>query len=78
MTERLSNYSSRDNKPFYAHDFSLLEVVGQYDSFFNLGLTDQEKKDLIQDLFGPPAPASNLAYKSQQRARISSTPDGWS
>jgi hypothetical protein len=77
MTERLANYSSTADKPFYANDFSLFEVVGQYDSFFNLELTDQEKSDLIQNLFGPPAPGSNLAHKSQ-RARTSSTPDGWS
>lgn len=42
-------------EPFYAVEFSLFEVVGQYDSFFKLGLTDDEKRDLIDDLFGSPA-----------------------
>jgi hypothetical protein len=45
---------SAADKPFYTDDFSLQEVVGQYDSFFKLGLTDEDKRDLISDLFGPP------------------------
>jgi len=48
------NSLSTTGKPSYADDFSLLDVLGQYDSFFRLGLTDEDKRDLIDELFGPP------------------------
>ncbi len=46
----------------------MLEVVDQYDSFFALGLTTQEKGELIQHLLEPSsdcvhaAPAENSIY----------------
>lgn len=48
---------SEAGTPFYAGNFSLLEVLGQYDSFFRLELTDDDKRDLIEELFGPPGPS---------------------
>jgi hypothetical protein len=36
----------------------MCEVVDQYDSFFRLGLTDEDKSELIQYLMGPKAPHS--------------------
>jgi hypothetical protein len=50
----LLNSRSASGQPFYAESFSLLEVLGQYDSFFRLELTDADKRDLIEELFGPP------------------------
>jgi len=53
----------------------MFEVVDQYDSFFRLGLTDQEKNDLIQHLLGPIDPCSNVAHEKPGTARgISCTP----
>lgn len=49
---------SADGKPFYADHSSLLEVLGQYDSFFKLELTDEDKRDLVEELFGPPTCSS--------------------
>jgi hypothetical protein len=37
----------------------MLEVVDQYDSFFALGLTDQQKGELIQHLLEPSSPCSD-------------------
>lgn len=37
----------------------MLEVVDQYDSFFTLGLTEQEKGELIQHLLEPSFPCSD-------------------
>jgi hypothetical protein len=37
----------------------MCEIVDQYDSFFKLALTDQDKDDLIQYLMGPAAPRSD-------------------
>jgi hypothetical protein len=54
MATELLNSMSASSKPFYADSFSLLEVLGQYDSFFRLELTDVDKRDLIEELFGPP------------------------
>jgi hypothetical protein len=44
----------------------MFEVVDQYDSFFRLGLTDQEKSNLIEHLLGPLPPRSNLAHEPQR------------
>lgn len=41
----------------------MFEVVDQYDSFFRLGLTDQEKNELIQYLLGPMAPRSDSVHE---------------
>jgi hypothetical protein len=38
----------------------MLEVVDQYDSFFRLGLTDQEKGELIQHLLEPSSPSDRV------------------
>lgn len=73
MAVQLPNRSGAPVTPFYRNDFSVLDVVAHYDSFFKLGLTDQEKSDLIQDLFGPMAPGAPGAHEPQQ-----DTPDGWS
>jgi hypothetical protein len=54
MAMDLLNSRIATGKPFYADNFSLLEVLGQYDSFFRLELTDEDKRDLIEELFGPP------------------------
>jgi hypothetical protein len=72
-TDRLNSISATGN-PFYADDFSLLEFAGQYDSFFKLGLTDEEKRDLIQNLFGPPANDSRGVASPMETS--SSTPTG--
>lgn len=53
MEVDLVNSMSAGGKPFYTDDFSLLEVLGQYDAFFRLGLTDEDKRDLIEELLGP-------------------------
>lgn len=71
------NSLSAAGKPFYAEDFSLLEFVGQYDSFFKLGLTDQEKRALIEDLFDTAAPGSK-AVPSRRETEELINPDGWS
>jgi hypothetical protein len=74
--DRFNSFSSA-GKPFYADGFSVLEVVGQYDSFFKLGLTEADKRDLIEDLFGLPAPGSkDIASRAVTEELI--TPDGWS
>ncbi len=39
------------------------QVVDHYDSFFKLGLTDEEKSDLIQYLLGPVIPRANCAHE---------------
>ena len=44
----------------------MFEIVDQYDSFFKLGLTDEEKSDLIQYLLGPIVPCSNCAHEAQR------------
>jgi hypothetical protein len=54
MAMDLLDPMSATGKPFYAESFSLLEVLGQYDSFFRLELTDEDKRNLIEELFGPP------------------------
>jgi len=57
MTDDLSNSSARGNG-FHRDDTSLVEVVGHYDSFFKVGLTDDEKSDLIEALLAPVDPGS--------------------
>ncbi len=42
----------------YADGSSLIRVVDHYDSFFQLGLTEAEKRDLIPDLLRPSTPDS--------------------
>jgi hypothetical protein len=71
------NSPSSAGKPFYAEDFSLLEFAGQYDSFFKLGLTDEEKCDLIEDLFGLAVPGSKAVTSPRETEELNK-PDGWS
>jgi hypothetical protein len=50
-------FMSPANKGRYYHDgrfATLLDVVNHYNTRFNLGLTDQEKNDLIQYLLSLP------------------------
>lgn len=77
MSTDRSNFLSSVGKPVYADGFSMLEVVGQYDSFFMLGLTEEEKRTLIEDLFGSTDPGSpDIASRAVTEELI--TPDGWS
>ncbi len=41
----------------------MLEVVSQYDSFFQLGLTDPEKSELIESLLGRTSPGSHRVHE---------------
>jgi hypothetical protein len=59
-----------DSKP-------MLEVVDQYDSFFKLGLTEQEKDELIQHLLEPSSPSSDRAHELRV-TKDSVKPGGWS
>jgi hypothetical protein len=46
-------FMSAANKGRYYHDgrfATLLDVVNHYNIFFNLGLTEQEKRDLVEYL----------------------------
>jgi len=46
----------------------MCEVVDQYDSFFRLGLTDEDKSELIQYLMGPKASHSaGTSHASRQQ-----------
>jgi hypothetical protein len=53
----------------------MLAVVDLYDSFFKLGLTNEEKSDLIQYLLGPVAPCSNRAHMLQAGAEANNPGD---
>jgi hypothetical protein len=75
-TDRFNSFSPA-GKPFYADDFSMSEVVGQYDSFFKLGLTDEEKRDLIQDLLAAPATGSKESTSGRETEEPVN-PGGWS
>jgi hypothetical protein len=77
MATDLLNSLSAAGGPFYAEDFSLPEFVGQYDTFFNIGLTDEQKRHLIEDLFGPTAPGSNVVTIRTETEPLVN-PDGWS
>ena len=77
MATALLNTLSTGGKPFYADDFSVLEFASQYDCFFELGLTDEEKRDLIQDLLDPPPPGSNVVTSRKETEEIVDR-GGWS
>jgi hypothetical protein len=62
-------FESADKKPFYADHFSLLDVVGQYDSFFGLELTNDDKRTLIEELLGPPARSTGAAARPDMEGR---------
>lgn len=72
VSVQLPNRSGVPGQPFYRDAFSVLDVVAQYDAFFKLGLTDQEKSDLIRDVFGPAA-GSRAVHQPQE-----DTAGGWS
>lgn len=81
MTDHYSSYpgapgNGAAGNAFNRDDVSLLEVVGHYDSFFKVGLTDDEKRELIEGLLGPRAD-SDSAHKSQRKSSLIN-PGGWS
>jgi hypothetical protein len=52
------NPLSATGQHFHADGSSLPRIVDHYDSFFQLGLTEGEKGDLIADLLAPSVPGS--------------------
>ena len=73
--DRFNSFSAA-GQSFYADGSSLPRVVDHYDSFFKLGLTEAEKRDLIADLLAPSAPGSQGVASFTETEELFD-PDGW-
>ncbi len=73
--DRFNSFSTT-GQSFYADGSLLLGVVDHYDTFFKLGLTEAQKRDLIADLLAPSAPGFK-GVTSRTETEELFDPDGW-